>query len=224
MRPTVSLSDIARSVAASALMAALAALVALSPAEGQEPAPGGGKPKEAPPGLNAADCKKLPGGNAPINRIAQLEGGLAVENLEMTYFEKKLYQLKQADFDLLARLIPFCNNVPAADAQLAMKRLSTLVFEAQATRNRSLKWIEETLKKVDEMPPGPESIREVHNIWAEIQNRQFEMTKADARYMILELDKRKNRLYDDTSRRDAQKAVSPFMPEVPREDRKPDPN
>ena len=45
--------------------------------------------------FTSQDCAKLPGGNAPINRLARLEGKLSIRNLELTYYGKPLAQRRR---------------------------------------------------------------------------------------------------------------------------------
>ncbi len=146
------------------------------------------------------DCAKLPGGNAPINRLARLEGKLSVRNLELTYFGKTLALLTAQDFDVLRRLIPFCQDTSSAVADLLVNRLSELVSEAQATRAETIEWIKQKIAEVDAMEPTPQSIETIHNYWAEMLNRQFEMTPGDLRYLADYLDRKRNEFYAEAGR------------------------
>lgn len=187
--------------------------------------------KTAPPNVKDSDCAKLPGGNAPINMMARLQGGIAVDNLEYTYFGKKLYQLTPQDFAYLKDLIPYCKDQSKEQTDYIIDRLATLVSDAQATRKKSIDWIKETEARLEKMPATRDSIEEVHNIWTELQNRQLEMTKADSDYLAKKLDETRQRLYanaklDGSNPRqsiDPKVRVSPFMPEIPSDERKPDP-
>lgn len=211
------------SVALFAALASTALQPALVAAQDQEPV--------APEGINDADCAKVPGGNAPVNILARIEGGMAVENLEFTYFDKKLFQLTQQDFDYLKRLIPYCRDQPAEQTEFIIDRLAVLILEAQATRTRSIEWIEKTTEQLDKLPATKESIEEVHNIWTELQNRRLEMTAADTRYLSKKIDETRDRLYREAdlavpgrNRQDPTLQISPFLPEIPNDERKPDPS
>ncbi|WP_193172563.1 hypothetical protein [Nisaea nitritireducens] len=188
------------------------------------------QPDEPPKDVKDEDCSKIPGGNAPINILARLKGGMAVENLEFTYFKKKLYELTQEDFDYLKKLIPYCGEQNSEQIAYILDRLSVLVLEAQQTRQKSIDWIKETVEQLEKLPATKESIEEVHNIEIELKNRQLEMTRADLNYLAMKLNESRDRLYRDASteptgdkRQDPQIRVSPFMPEIPPEDRRPDP-
>lgn len=200
-------------------------LVTLHIAEAQQPLP-----VDPPKDVNDEDCSKIPGGDAPINILARLKGGMAVENLEFSYFDKKLYQLTQEDFDYMKKLIPYCGEQKVDQIEYILDRLSVLVLEAQQTRQRSIDWIKETVEQLDKLPATKASIEEVHNIQVALKNRQLEMTRADLNYLAMKLNETRNRLYREasatpagTERQDPQIRVSPFMPEVPADERRPDP-
>lgn len=187
-------------------------------------------PADPPKDVNDADCSKIPGGNAPINILARLKGGMAVENLEFTYFTKKLHELTQEDFDYLKKLIPYCGDKNSEQIEYILDRLSVLVLEAQQTRQKSIDWIKETTGRLEKMPATKASIEEVHNIEIELKNRLLEMTRADGNYLAMKLNDTRNRLYRDASveptgkePQDPDLMISPFLPEIPVDERKPDP-
>ncbi|WP_420403687.1 hypothetical protein [Nisaea sp.] len=219
-----------KAVAPFALLVALAT-AALQPLPVSGQARTDDNENQPPEGLNDADCAKIPGGNAPVNILARIEGGMAVENLEFTYFDKKLFQLTKRDFDYLKRLIPYCREQPTEQTNYIIDRLAVLILEAQATRTKSIEWIEQTSEQLDKLPANKESIEEIHNIWTELQNRRLEMTDADARYLAKKIDETRNRLYREADlstsgriRQDPTLQVSPFLPEVPSDQREPDPS
>lgn len=185
-----------------------------------------------PEGINESDCAKVPGGNAPVNVLARIQGGMAVENLEFTYFDKKLFQLTQADFDYLKRLIPYCRDQSSEQTDYIIDRLAALVLEAQETRQKTIDWIRETTATLDTLPPSRDSIEQVHNVWTDLQNRLLEMTKADAKYLAEKINETRDRLYRETELTppaaqrsdDPMLRVSPFLPAVPNTERRPDPS
>lgn len=212
------------------LLAALA-VPALAPAVLHAQTQTDEQESKVPEGLNDADCAKIPGGNAPVNILARIQGTMSVENLEFTYFDKKLFQLTRQDFDYLKRLIPYCREQPTEQTNYIIERLADLILEAQETRQKSIDWIKETSDKLEGMPANKDSIEEVHNIWTELQNRRLEMTEADARYLMGKIDETRDRLYREADiaaspgkvRQDPELQVSPFLPEIPSDERKPDP-
>jgi len=185
---------------------------------------------EPPKDVNDEDCSSIPGGNAPINILARLKGGMAVENLEFTYFNKKLYQLTQEDFDYMKKLIPYCGDQKVEQIDYILDRLSVLVLEAQQTRQKSIDWIKETVERLEKLPATKASIEEVHNIEIMLKNRLLEMTRADGNYLAMKLNDIRDRLYRDANvntpgaeTQDPGLLISPFLPEIPADERKPDP-
>ncbi len=161
--------------------------------------------------ISDAECKKLKGATAPLERLARIEGAMSVRNLEMTYFSKPLYALTAKDFALLRILKPFCDGSPSELDKLVFDQVEKKVEEARNTRDNTINWINDSTKKLDAMPPSPEAIREVHNLWTEMENRRLEMLAADQRYFADYLTERRNELY---AGKQAQPRVliSPFDP------------
>lgn len=188
------------------------------------------QPDQAPKDFGDGGCSKIPGGNAPIFALARLQGGMAVESLNFTYFNKKLYQLTQQDFDYLKMIAPDCGDETKEQIHYLLDRLSVLVLEAKQTRQKSIDWIKETVEKLEKMPATKASIEEVHTLEAELRNRRFEMTRADGKYLALKLNDTLSRLYQDarvnlppsTEPPGGALMISPFLPITPAEDRKPD--
>jgi hypothetical protein len=162
------------------------------------------------------DCRRIPGGNAPLQRLARIEGRMSVRNLELTFFGKPLHQLTAEDFDYLERLMPFCDKTDPKLAKAMLGRLEELVGEARVARQASLDWIQDSIAKLDAMPPDHQAIELVHNLWAEMLNREQEMMPSDLRYMSNHLSEKRQALYE--GERPSQKVlVNPFIPENPEE-------
>jgi hypothetical protein len=198
------------------VLAMAAFLIAAGPAWGQtQPNPQDEIPNKVlgPDGeeITDAECKRLEGATAPIQRIARLEGAMSVRNLEMTYFGKALHGLTAEDFALLRILKPFCDGTPSEIDKVIFDRLEQKVNEARNTRDKAVTWINDATKKLDAMEPSPEAIREVHNTWAEMENRRLEMLASDQRYFADYLTERRNELYAGEQAR-PRVLISPFDP------------
>lgn len=149
------------------------------------------------------DCKRLPGGNAPLNRLTRMTGALAVKNLELTYLGKPLHQLGAEDFADLAGLLEQCGKVDAKLAAFQSRRLKALIEDAKGARARSLDWFNNVRVEVLLMEGRPEEIRRIHNLMAELDNRRLEMTAADLREFSAWLSKRRDDLYAEAAKRAA---------------------
>ena len=161
--------------------------------------------------ITEADCAKLKGSTAPIQRLARLPGAMSVRNLEFTYFKKPLYALTAKDFALLRVLKPFCDDTLPEIDELIFNRLEAKVNEASATREKAVQWIAEATAKMDAMKPSPEAIREVHNLWVEMESRRLEMLVSDQNYFSKYLTKRRNALYEGKQVK-PRVLISPFAP------------
>ena len=201
-------------------LVALAIFLALSsPAFAQNQA-GGGDPAEettknvlGPNGeeISDAECTKLEGATAPVQRLARLAGAMSVRNLELSYFSKPLHALTAKDFELLKILKPFCDGTPSEIDRVIVERLEEKVDEARDTRDKSVQWINESTAKMDAMAPSPEAIREVHNLWTEMENRRLEMLASDQNYFANYLTERRNALYEGKQAK-PRLLISPFDP------------
>src|SRR5690348_9130918 len=83
------------------------------------------RPQSPPPIPPPAtgECALLPGGNAPVNRIAELAQPLSPRSLDLTYFNKRLADLTDQDFDRIAEIATKCNRTQARFAVEQAKRL-----------------------------------------------------------------------------------------------------
>lgn len=188
---------------------ALSLVLLASPALAQQ----AGDPPD-PDNVKNADCEKLPGGNAPVQRIARLEGGMSVRNLEMTYFEKPLHALTANDFAYLRELWPQCGTFEAEVADRIATRLGALISDAKGARQDSLDWIAQVEKDIATLKPGDESIRRIHDLWQELLNREFEMLQSDLQYLARQLSAKRDELYTGQQQRQ-RTLVNPFDPGAP---------
>ena len=156
------------------------------------------------------DCKRLPGGNAPLNRLTRMVGAMAVKNLELTYLGKPLHKLAEEDFADLAGLLEQCKEVDSKLAAFQSRRLKALIEDAKTTRAVSLEWFEDVRIEVLQMSGRSDDIRRLHDLMTELNNRQFEMTPADLRKYFAWLAERRDALYAEAAKRVA--PARPFDP------------
>jgi len=194
----------------SSLGVCLLALLAAGPAAAQAAgAAGAGKPA-----AKAGGCGALPGGNAPISRLARLEGGISVRNLELTYFGKPLFKFEDSDYQSLESLWPSCGTFDAEAAPKVALRLKALIDDAKGVRQESLDWIKQIEAQAKALKPGQDSIEKIHDFWQQMLNREFQMTATDMTYISGVLSKRRDELYTASESRQ-RTLVSPFDPGPP---------
>lgn len=166
------------------------------------------------PSIRAEDCNKLPGGNAPINRLARLDGGISVRNLDLTYLGKPLFEFDNDDFRYLEALWPECGTFDAETAPKVALRLKELITDARSVRQDSLDWIKQTEGEAKALKPDHDGIEKIHDMWQQMLNREFEMLESDMSYISDVLSKRRDEMY--TAPQHQQRTlISPFDPGPP---------
>jgi len=174
-------------------------------------APAAAAPAPTKPSVRADDCTKLPGGNAPINRLARLDTGMSVRNLDLTYLGKPLFQFTAEDYEYLAALWPVCSTFDEETAPKVAKQLRNLVEDAKAVRQDSLDWIKQTEREAKALKPDQLGIEKIHDLWQQMLNHEFEMLQSDMAYIADVLTKRRDELY--TAPQGQQRTlISPFDP------------
>lgn len=186
----------------------LAGILLAGPVSAQAPAPA------APAASANEDCAKLPGGNAPVQRMARLQGGMSVRNLELTYFEKPLYALSEADITYLRDLWPECGTFDETVADQISAKLRTLISDAKGARQDSLDWIATVEKDIAKLEPGEASIRKIHDLWQDMLNREYEMLPGDLQYLAKKLSDKREELYTGQQQRQ-RTLINPFDPGAP---------
>lgn len=200
----------------SSLAMSLWLLAASIPVLAQEPvgtATDGMLPSAPPekPSVRADDCNKLPGGNAPINRLARLDGGISVRNLDLTYLGKPLFEFTDQDYEFLTALWPVCSTFDEETAPKVASKLKELIEDAKAVRQDSLDWIKQTERQAKALKANQAGIEKIHDFWQQMLNREFEMLGSDMSYIAAILTKRRDELY--TAPQAQQRTlISPFDP------------
>jgi hypothetical protein len=162
-----------------------AALSLSTPAGAQNQRKNGGTPEAN------AQCARLPGGNAPVERIARLSGQLSINSLRFTYFGKPLAELTSADFDEIEALTATCRGA-AGEALREIRTFRAKVEEANAARGKTLNWIEQSRVEIGRMKGGAADLQRLQELWVEMLSRTEEMLPADraplARAIVLKQD------------------------------------
>ncbi|EKE69507.1 hypothetical protein [Oceanibaculum indicum] len=125
-----------------------------------------------------AQCARLPGGNAPVDRIARLSGQLSVNSLIFTYYGKPLAELTSSDFDEIEALTATCRG-SAGDAMKEIRAFRSKVEEANAARGKTLDWIEKSQVEIGRMKGGPTDLERLQELWVEMLARSEEMLPTD---------------------------------------------
>ena len=161
----------------------LLAIAGAGPAFAQQPAPvrpSAGQPVP-PPAVSVAECAQLPGGNAPVNKIAELGKPLSPKSLDLTYFNKRLADLTDDDFDRIADLAARCNRTQPKAAQEVTRRLRNVVRESQVVRTQTLSKVETGKVALAKATTSREKVTWLHDAWSELPMIAETVTKTDLR-------------------------------------------
>lgn len=159
----------------------------------------------------AFDCKLLPGGNAPLPRIAQLKTPLAVRSLDLIYFNKRLADLGPGDFDLLAQAYLACNEKTDPNAAATFQAFRGVVETAQRNRREAMDWIEAIKAEAKRLPATREGIIRITTMWYEMEMKTPDLMPADSRGLAEFLAARMNELYAKAPVSRAGEALQPAV-------------
>lgn len=162
------------------MFAGLLGVAVVGSALAQQPAPVRPQP---PPAVQpkAGECALLPGGNAPVNKIAELAQPLSPRSLDLTYFNKRLADLTDEDFDRIAEIATKCNRTQARVALEKTNQLRAVIRESQAVRTRTLDRVDSGKTALAKIPTAREKVEWLHNAWADLTLIQDTITKIDLR-------------------------------------------
>lgn len=178
-------------------IAFLFAIAVAGQALAQQPVPV--RPQAPPPPTTApfAECAQLPGGNAPVNKIAELAQPLSPRSLDLTYFNKRLADLTEEDFDRIAELATKCNRTQARAAVEKTKQLREIVRESQAVRRQALAKVDQGKVSLAKTQNAREKVEWLHNAWAELPLLADTITKTDLREYAGWIARSMQAVYDD---------------------------
>jgi len=180
-----------------ALMIALL-LAGTEPAWAQQPRPQG------------TDCQRLPGGNAPVQRIARATAPLAVRSLALTYFGMKLADMTEAVFDELTPIYQACNPTDPTAAD-TIKNFRAVILAAQNNRRETMDWIEKMKFEAGGLPPTRDGIIRLTVMWYEMEQKIPDLLPADAEELSRFLANRMNELYARAPERRAGEDLAPVV-------------
>jgi hypothetical protein len=138
-------------------------------------------PPALPPPASAAECAQLPGGNAPVNKIAELGRPLSPKSLDLTYFNKRLADLSDEDFDRIADLASRCNRTQPQAAREVTRRLRNVIRESQVVRTQTLSKVETGKVALAKTVTSREKVEWLHDAWSELPMIAETVTKTDLR-------------------------------------------
>ncbi len=177
------------------MVAGLLGVAVVGSALAQQPAPV--RPQSPPPiPPRASECALLPGGNAPVNRIAELAQPLSPRSLDLTYFNKRLADLTDEDFDRIAEIATTCNRTQARVAVEKAQKLREVVRESQAVRFKTLDKVDQGKANLAKAQTSREKVEWLNNAWADLSLIQDAITKTDLREYAAWIARSMQAIYD----------------------------
>ncbi len=177
------------------MVAGLLGVAVVGSALAQQPAPV--RPQSPPPiPPRASECALLPGGNAPVNRIAELAQPLSPRSLDLTYFNKRLADLTDEDFDRIAEIATKCNRTQARVAVEKAQKLREVVRESQAVRFKTLDKVDQGKANLAKAQTSREKVEWLNNAWADLSLIQDAITKTDLREYAAWIARSMQAIYD----------------------------
>ncbi|MBU0725080.1 MAG: hypothetical protein KJ904_17660 [Alphaproteobacteria bacterium] len=153
---------------------------------------------QAPATADPALCARLPGGNAPIDRIARLGGELSVKSLNLTYFGKRLSELTSADFDQIEGITRQCRGGDPAALE-TVKVFREKVSNANQARQVAARWIRERQAEIKKMGTSSKDLERLQVMWAEMLARSEEMLPADRAPLARDIVVKQDQIYAGTA-------------------------
>ncbi len=177
------------------MVAGLLGVAVVGSALAQQPAPV--RPQSPPPiPPRASECALLPGGNALVNRIAELAQPLSPRSLDLTYFNKRLADLTDEDFDRIAEIATKCNRTQARVAVEKAQKLREVVRESQAVRFKTLDKVDQGKANLAKAQTSREKVEWLNNAWADLSLIQDAITKTDLREYAAWIARSMQAIYD----------------------------
>lgn len=151
----------------------------------------------APPAPKAGECALLPGGNAPVNKIADLTQPLLPRSLDLTYFNKRLADLTEEDFERIADIATKCNRTQARVAVEKTQQLRNVIRESQAVLRRALSKVDQGKANLSRIQSPREKVEWLNNAWSELPLLADAITKTDLREYAAWIARSMQAVYDD---------------------------
>lgn len=142
----------------------------------------------------ASDCARYPGGNAPIEKIANLSNALSVRNLSFTALRKPLAELTEEDFDDMIWIAIECGYVDRFDS-LFLDDFRDKVMEAQEARAEGISWVSETLQEIAALKSGRQALLYLNEAWAEMLSKEQTMMRSDLQVVASAIVLKQDEIY-----------------------------
>jgi hypothetical protein len=165
------------------------------------------------------ECGQLPGGRAPVLKIAALTTGLSPRDLDLVYFGKPLADLTDEDFAQIAELSKRCGQgegILPADKQEAFQ---SVVREAQQLRRVALDKVKRQMTDITTLPVARDKLIRLNGLSENLPLLESTVTRGDLKYTAAWITRQLQAVYDAAPKPEPpppqMQATVPSGPEVP---------
>lgn len=181
-------------------IAAAGWLVGATPALAQAPRPSStsAPPAAARPAAPAktGECARLPGGRAPVEKIAALATALSPRDLDLVYFGKPLAELSDDDFRLISELSPRCGTGAGILPADKLERFEAVVREAQQVRRATLDRVKRQMTDISALPVAREKLLRLNGLQDNLTLLEPILTRGDVQTTATWIARQMQAVYD----------------------------
>lgn len=142
------------------------------------------------------ECAQLPGGRAPVRKIADLTTALSPRDLDLVYFGKPLADLTDADFEQIAVLSKRCGQGEDILPPEKLEKFEIIVREAQRARQATLDKIMHQMTDIAALPVVRDRLIRLNGLSESLPLLEPSLTRGDLKYAASWISKQTQTLYD----------------------------
>ncbi len=192
--------DFAGRVGRCVAVAALVWLAGIAPALAQasRPASTPSRPTPARPAAPAktGECAALPGGKAPVEKIAALTTALSPRDLDLVYFGKPLAELTEDDFRLIGELSQRCGTGAGILPEDKRQRFQEVVREAQQVRRATLDKVKRQMTDIVALPIARDKLTRLNGLQDNLTLLEPVLTRGDVQTTATWIARQMQTVYD----------------------------
>ncbi len=191
-----------------ALAMLFAWLIGVEPASAQGGAQRPPRPSVAAP-ARTGECAALPGGRAPVQKIAALTTGLSPRDLDLVYFGKPLAELDDEDFQQIAELSKRCSQGADILPEDKQQPFQQIVREAQQMRQNALDKVKRQMSDIKALPVARDKLIRLNGLSENLTLLEPVLTRGDLKYTATWIAQQMQTVYDGAPKAAAQAAIVP---------------
>ena len=181
-------------------ISALAWLVGATPALAQasRPSSTSARPAPARPAAPAktGECAQLPGGRAPVEKIAALATALSPRDLDHVYFGKPLAELSDDDFRLIGELSQRCGAGAGILPADKLERFEAVIREAQQVRRATLDQVKRQMTDISALPVARDKLLRLNGLQDNLTLLEPGLTRGDVQTTATWIARQMQTVYD----------------------------